>query len=228
MEHRVGGGDGVWWNQRKFCTEAAGGREADPADPGDPQGWIKHCWVMGWQWEEGHLSYHLWPLGPATLSTGTLPVCSASQCVKQNGVMEAGVLSTSRYPWPSVSLSIKMTGSLYGTQTRWIKLVSVWGSCVLHQAAASDQPAKLGLGVLLILRTKRQSARHCAVLCRPMDCNPLGSSVHEGREGVCTAGTRCEGRPGDLMAVSTCRLGGWEENKSSNLHVYLMPRTLKI
>lgn len=63
--------------------------EADPADPGDPQGWIKHCRVMGWQWRRDTFPTISGPLGLLLSQLELFPVCSASQCVKQNGVMEA-------------------------------------------------------------------------------------------------------------------------------------------
>ena len=63
--------------------------EADPADPGGPQGWIKHCQVMGWQWRRGTFPTVSGPLGLLLSQLELFPVCSAPQCVKQNSIMEA-------------------------------------------------------------------------------------------------------------------------------------------
>lgn len=174
--------------------------------------------------EEGHLSYHLWTTWPATLSTGTLS-CHSSITVS-NRIASWRLLVLLDYPWPSVSLSIKVTGSLYGTK-RMVKLVSVWGSCVLHQVAASDQPAKLGLGFSWYQGLKGRVLGHCAVLCRPMDCKPTGLICAWRQRGLHSWDQEGQARwPDGCIHLQTWGVGGG--TKAATFHVYLMPRTLKI
>ena len=176
--------------------------------------------------EEGHLSYRLWTTWPATLSTGTLP-CVFSTTVCQTEQHHGGCWVLLVIHDPQSPCLSKRQDRCKGLNRMNQASVCV-GSCVLLQAAASDRPAKLGLGLSWCQGLKGRVLGHCVILCDPMDLNPPGSSVHEGREGSAQLrpGVWQVRWPDGCIHLQTWGVGGG--TKAATFQVYLVPRTLKI
>lgn len=181
---------------------------------GGPQGWIKHCQVMGWQWRRGNLSYHLWTTWPATLSTGTL-LCLFSTTVCQTEQHHGGCWVLLVIHGPQSPCLSKRQDRCKGLNRMNQASVCV-GSCVLLQAAASDWPAKLGLGLSWYQGLKGRVLGHCAILCDPMDLNPPCSSMHEGREGSAQLGPGVWAGQVTWWLYPPADLGSGRRNKGSN------------
>lgn len=201
--------------------------EADPADPGDPQGWIKHCRVMGWQWRRDTFPTISGPLGLLlSLSCQELASCLFSITVCQTEWRHGGCWARLVIRDPQSPCLSKWQDRCMGPETRWMK-ASVCVGVLCSPPSGCFRPAcQAGVGVLLIPRTKGWVLGHCAVLCH-MDCNPLGSSVHEGREGSAQLGPGARAGQVTWWLYPPADLGVGGGTKAATFHVYLRAKNFK-
>ena len=152
MEHRVGGGDGVWARERSVQKLQEG-----EADTGEPRGWIKRCQVMGRQRRRDSFPPISGPLVPLLSQLELFPVWTASQCVKQNSVVEMAEHFWSSTTLHSPCLS-KWRDCCEGLNE--MNQASLCGGVLCSPPSGCFRPGcQAGVGSLLIPRTGRQSAQ---------------------------------------------------------------------